>query len=190
MGLIHESILTTVAPDGGTHVAPLGFRREGEFIVLAPFRPSRTLDNLQARGVAALNHTDDVRVYAGSITGRLDWPMAPCDRIACGRLAGALVHVELEVARMEADPVRPRFLCREVGGATHAPYPGFNRAQAAVIEACILVSRLSMLPADKVEREMAYLAIAVDKTAGPRELEAWEWLRMRIAAHLAGEETA
>jgi len=44
------------------------------------------------------------------------------------------------------------------------------------------VSRLTMLPRDKVEREMAYLEIAVSKTAGPREREAWEWLTARIAA--------
>lgn len=190
MSLIHESILTTAAPEGATHIAPLGFRREGEYIVLAPFHPSRTLDNLRQGGVAALNHTDDMRVFAGSLTGRRDWPLVPCEQIACGRLAGALSHVELEVARVEEDAVRPRFLCRQVGGGSHGVYPGYNRAQAAVIEACILVSRLGMLPREKIQQEMAYLAIAVDKTAGPRELEAWEWLTARVAAHLAGEQVA
>lgn len=190
MSLIHEAILTTRAPDGGTHIAPLGFRREGEFIVLAPFQPSRSLDNLRARGVAALNHTDDVRVYAGSLTGRRDWPMTACGRIACGRLAEALSHVELVVARVEEDPVRPRFLCREVAGASHAAYPGYNRAQAAVIEACILVSRLDRLSADKVAQEMDYLGIAIEKTAGPREWEAWGWLQDRVAGHLARERAA
>ena len=53
---------------------------------------------------------------------------------------------------------------------------------AAVIEAAILVSRLHMLPRDKIEREMAYLQIAVSKTAGPREQEAWGWLTERVAA--------
>jgi len=188
MSQIFESLLSTAAPDGATHLAPLGFRREAEFIVLAPFHPSRTLDNLRARGVAALNHTDDVRVFAGSLTGRRDWPLTPCERIACGRLTNALSHVELEVARIEEDPVRPRFLCHEVGRYNHALYPGHNRAQAAVIEACILVSRLGMLTPDKVDNEMAYLAIAIDKTAGPRELEAWNWLREKIAVHRAATE--
>jgi len=45
------------------------------------------------------------------------------------------------------------------------------------------VSRLHILPADKVEREIAYLEIAISKTAGPREREAWLWLTERIAAH-------
>ena len=55
-------------------------------------------------------------------------------------------------------------------------FPGFNRAQAAVIEGAVLVSRLGMLPRDKVETEMDYLQIAIDKTAGPLEQEAWDWL--------------
>jgi hypothetical protein len=45
-----------------------------------------------------------------------------------------------------------------------------------VLEAAILVSRLSMLPREKVDAEIAYLRIAIDKTAGPEEREAWDWL--------------
>ncbi|MEO8009755.1 MAG: DUF447 domain-containing protein, partial [Betaproteobacteria bacterium] len=71
-------------------------------------------------------------------------------------------------------------LCREVAHVTHGAFGGFNRAQSAVIEAAILVSRLNMLPQEKIDTEMAYLAIGVEKTAGPRELEAWGWLKARI----------
>ena len=60
---------------------------------------------------------------------------------------------------------------------------GFNRAQAAVVEGAILVSRLFMLPRDEVERQMAHLAVAVAKTAGPAEQEAWNWLVEAVAAH-------
>ena len=67
------------------------------------------------------------------------------------------------------------------------PFRGFNRAQAAVVEAAILVSRLHMLPAEKIDREMAYLAIAIDKTAGPAEREAWSWLVERIEQFRSGE---
>ncbi|HEY0267977.1 MAG TPA: DUF447 domain-containing protein, partial [Methyloradius sp.] len=67
----------------------------------------------------------------------------------------------------------------------HQPFQGFNRAQAAVIELSVLVSRLHMLSIEKIESEMAYLQIAIDKTAGPRELEAWEWLAERIENHKA-----
>ncbi len=190
MSLILEAILTTATPDGGTHIAPLGFRREDGHIVLSPFHPSRTLDNLRATGMAALSHTDDVRVFAGCLTGRRDWPLVPCTQVACGRLADALTHSELVVERIEEDAVRPRFICREVARVSHAAFPGHNRAQAAVIEACILASRLGMLSADKVKLEMDYLAIAIEKTAGPRELEAWSWLKEKIDAHRLKEQAA
>jgi len=190
MSQIFEAILSTATVDGATHIAPLGFKREGEFIVLAPFHPSRTMDNLRANGIAAVSHTDDVRVFAGCLTGRREWPLTPCAEIACGRLSHALSHSELRVERVEQDATRPRFLCCEVARANHAPFPGHNRAQAAVIEACILASRLGMLPADKLVREMAYLAIAIDKTAGPNELEAWRWLKHKIDRHLAAQPAA
>lgn len=178
--MIRESIVTTVSPDGGVHIAPMGvIWREGA-PVLAPFRPSRTLDNLRAQPSAVISHTDDVRVFAGCLTGRRDWPVRPAEKVRGAFLADALAHQELEVVAFEDDPVRPRFRCRVVHEATHAFFRGFNRAQAAVIEAAILVSRLEMLPADKIDREIAYLAIAVEKTAGERERQAWAWLTERI----------
>ncbi len=190
MSMILEAILTTATPDGGTHIAPLGFRRENGFIVLSPFHPSRTLDNLRATGMAAISHPADVRIFAGCLTGRRDWPLVPCTQVTCGRLADALSHSELVVERIEEDTVRPRFICRELIHANHEAFPGHNRAQAAVIEACILVSRLGMLPADKVKQEMDYLAIAIGKTAGPREWEAWNWLKEKIDAHRQQEQAA
>jgi hypothetical protein len=57
-----------------------------------------------------------------------------------------------------------------------------NRAQAAVLELAVLTTRLEMLPPEKVESELKYLEIAIAKTAGPREREAWLWLMARIEA--------
>jgi hypothetical protein len=42
-----------------------------------------------------------------------------------------------------------------------------------------------MLPSDKVNSEMAYLQIAIDKTAGPGEHEAWGWLLDAVQRHRA-----
>ena len=181
--MIRETIVTTLDAAGAPYLAPMGVRSEAGLYVIAPFRPSRTLDNVLRSGQAVINCTDDVRVFAGFHTGRRDWPMVPADAVRGVRLAQALVHVEVEVVRWEDDDVRPRIHCRELACATHAPFRGFSRAQAAVIEAGILASRLRRLPAEKVDREMDYLRIAVEKTAGPREREAWRWLEERIADH-------
>lgn len=178
--MIRETIITTVSAENDVHIAPMGVTIEGDHHIIAPFRPSTTLDNLRANPAAVVNYTDDVRVFAGCLTGRQDWPTRPATRVAGVVLEQSLAHAEIEVARVEEDEVRPRFHCVAVHAETHAPFRGFNRAQAAVVEAAILVSRLHMLPLDKIKREIAYLEIAVGKTAGPAEAEAWGWLMERI----------
>ena len=104
------------------------------------------------------------------------------------RLAGALAHAELAVTHITDDEQRPRFHCHVLRNVAHTAFKGFNRAQAAVIEAAILVSRLRLLPREKVEREIASLEIAVRKTASAAEDEAWSWLTERIRAFYAEVE--
>lgn len=184
--MIRETIVTTRAADGGTHAAPIGVRDCEDGMIIAPFRPSATLDNLARARCAAVNCTDDVRVFAGCLTGRRDWPMRPCADIEVGRLAGALAHCELRVARIEEDETRPRFFCEVLRRETHAPFAGFNRAQAAVIEFAVLISRLHLLPPEQIRDEAARLRVAVDKTAGERERVAWDWLDAKLRARLDG----
>ena len=134
---------------------------------------------------AVANYTDDVRIFAGCLTGRRDWPLAASDHVPVARLAGALAHAELAVTRVSEHEQRPRFHTRVVHRVSHAPFAGLNRAKAAVIEAAILVSRLDFLPREKIEREIDYLRIAVEKTAGAAEQEAWGWLMEKIRSHYA-----
>ena len=181
--VIHETVVTTVAPDGTPHVAPMGVRYRGADVILMPFKPSTTLANILAVGHAVLNVVVDTRVFAGAVTGRRDWPLQPAERVTGRRLACALNHVELALAELHDDPQRPTLRMSRVHEVAHAPYLGHNRAQSAVIEGAILVSRLRMLPADKVDAEMAYLRIAIDKTAGPEEHEAWGWLVEAVVRH-------
>lgn len=187
MPMIREALIVTSSPTGAAHIAPLGAQMlalpDGAAgVLLQPFRPSSTLDNLLTGRCATLNHVDDVRIIAGCLTGRRDWPLLPAEAVRCGRLAAALAHAELEVERVEEDAQRPRVILRVLREANHRAFPGFNRAKAAVIEAAILASRLNLLPWDKIERELEYLRIAIDKTAGDEEREAWAWLLEAIEA--------
>lgn len=190
MSRIFETIVTVRGDAGRTQVTPLGVRHEGDVLVLAPFRPSLTLDLMLQSRAAVVNYTDDVRVFAGCIVGRRDWPLAPATRIDGVRLASSLAHEEVELADFVDDVQRPRLRCRCVHRETHAPFRGFNRAQAAVIEAAVLVSRLGILPAGKLEAELEYLKIAIEKTAGEAELQAWGWLMEAVAAHREGHGAA
>ncbi len=185
MPLIRETVVTTVDGQGCVHVAPLGLIADGADWIIAPFRPSTTLDNLRAVPYAVANHTDDVRIFAGCLTGRRGWRTVPARQVPVPRLADALAHAELAVAAVVEDAQRPRFRCRVVRLEAHAPFEGLCRAKAAVIEAAILVSRLHLLPRDQVAREIAHLAVVVEKTAGEAEREAWGWLMDKIRDHEA-----
>jgi len=185
MPMVRETILTTISAEGRLHIAPIGIIADGDGWIIAPFRPSTTLDNLRAVPFAVANYSDDVRIFAGCLTGRCDWPTTMADEVPVPRLVHALAHAELAVARVTEDEQRPRFHCRVVRLLSHAPFEGFNRAKAAVVEAAILVSRLDLLPREKIEKEMAYLEIAVSKTAGAAEGQAWNWLTEKVRAHYA-----
>ena len=181
MPLIRETIVVTADASGRPHIAPLGLISEGEHWIIAPFRPSTTLENLRIRPFGVANLTDDARIFAGCLTGRRDWPLVPTG--VGFRLAGTLAHWELEVIEVREHAERPRFVCRIARQEAHAPFPGFNRAFAAVVEAAVLVSRLDFLPRAEIEAEFARLRIVVAKTAGPRESEAFGWLEAKLAAH-------
>ena len=183
MPRILESIVATRA-ESGWHLVPFGLIEEGDALVVAPFRPSPSIANLERHPFLSAAAPADIRVLAGCVTGRRDWPTLPCERIDAVRLADAYAHAELEVVDVADDPVRPRFRCRVVHEAMHRPFVGYNRAQAAVLEAAILSTRLHMLAPEKIIGEMSYLAIAVSKTAGPAEREAWSWIEDKVRAAL------
>ncbi len=182
---IFETVVTTVGIDGRSHVAPMGARYQAGRVVLMPFKPSTTLANIIATGHAVLNLITDTRIFAGCVTGRRDWPTVPAQHITGVRLANALGHVELKLDEQVDAPQRPVLHMARMFEASHAPFVGLNRAQAAVVEGAVLVSRLHMLSLEKIDTEMNYLQIAIDKTAGAAEHEAWGWLREAVNAHRA-----
>jgi hypothetical protein len=96
MPMIRETIVTTVDSGGVVHIAPLGIIEEDDCWIIAPFRPSTTLDNLREVPHAVASHVDDVRIFAGCLTGRRDWPTIPTDG-PVPRLQAAISHWELMV---------------------------------------------------------------------------------------------
>ncbi|OYY02112.1 MAG: tetrahydromethanopterin synthesis protein, partial [Mehylophilales bacterium 35-46-6] len=63
--MIFETIISTINTDGDAHVTPFGIRMQDGLVVISPYKPSTTLQNILATGHAVLNLTDDVRVFAG-----------------------------------------------------------------------------------------------------------------------------
>lgn len=184
--MIQETIVITQNLLGVPHIAPMGIHVKGDELVILPFRPSTTLVNLLETQVAVINYCDDVRVFAGCLTGRRDWPLQIAEKINGRVLECALAHSEVEIIRVEEDPIRPKLFVKAVHSVNHAPFQGFNRAQYSVLEAAILISRLDRLSMEKIEAEIAYLRIGLEKTAGEREMEAWGWLMAEIDRFKAG----
>jgi uncharacterized protein len=180
---INEIILITECEDGAPYIAPFGIRERDDLILIAPFRPSISLDNLLSGRRATINTTDDVRVFAGSLTGRRNWPIQ--NNAGAFVLESALAYKTLKLEKVEDDTQRPQLYFKVLKEEMLKPYQGFNRAQAAVIELCVLVSRLHMLPIEKISSEIEYLNIAIEKTAGDLELEAWGWLVEVVENHRA-----
>lgn len=183
--MINETIITTIDTTGTPHTTPFGIRKEDGYVIISPYKPSTTLDNILATGHAVVNLTDDVRVFAGALTGRRIFELLPAEKVAGFRLVNCLAHQELKLVKIEHDDIRPVLYLETVYESQHLPFQGFNRAQAAVIELAVLVSRLTRLPMEKITRDIDYLKIVVEKTAGPRETEAWNWLIEAVENHQA-----
>lgn len=178
---IFEAIIVSQDITGQPHVAPFGIRhREGK-VHIAPYRPSKTLDNLLASGKATLNITDDVRVFAGALTHYPCWQLSQKDDAWV--LDSALNYQQLRLSKVEQDAVRPSLYFDVTKTCILKPFQGYNRAQNAVVELAILISRINRIPLQEIEQTITTLEIQINKTAGERELQAWQWLCDYLKQH-------
>src|SRR5512144_2848004 len=103
MPMIRETIVTTLNQEGKVHIAPLGLIAEEAGWILAPFKPSTTLDNLRANPYAVANFTDDVLVFASCLTDKRAGPTHRATHIAGAILDGTVDAAELKVHYGEED---------------------------------------------------------------------------------------
>ena len=68
--MIFEAVVTTLSPDGRTHVAPMGVRYRESLVILKPFKPSTTLDNILATGCAVERKDEDTVAWCAPGTTR------------------------------------------------------------------------------------------------------------------------
>jgi len=93
---------------------------------------------------------------------------------------------ELSVDEIAAEPgelprsrVRARVVAEGIGSE---PPAGLCRARHAAVEASIAASRLRWLGAERVATELASLQELIDRTGGPRERQAMDYVRAHVAA--------
>jgi hypothetical protein len=97
---------------------------------------------------------------------------------------------EVEVVSIDDTPPRSRIVTRVVHHGSRREFLGFNRARHAVLEAAILATRTHLLPATEIVTDLARLTVIVEKTAGPREVEAMALVTGVIRERLHQPRTA
>jgi hypothetical protein len=180
-----ETVVTTTGSDGVVNCAAMGVRWGERELVFWPFDATRTLKNLRFRGEAVFHLTDDVLLFVESALGHPHPPMRPASVVAGSVIEEVSCWREVVVAEIEpTDDALPRsrVRARVVAAGRGASRPsGLCRARYAAVEASILASRLKWLGGEHVWAELARLQELIDKTAGPRERAAMEYVRHYVA---------
>jgi len=174
--VILETIVSTVDARGRANFAPMGIALEGERVLLRPFRTAVTWTNLQEVGEGVVNFTDSVLLFARCAVESCLPPHREARMVRGVVLEDACSWREFVVESKDLSEERGRFWARVVCEGRAREFIGFNRARHAVIEATILATRLHLLGRDRVMEEISRLRPLVDKTAGPAEREAFEFL--------------
>ena len=178
--MIIETIVTTMAADGVVNCAPMGVEwdpdTDPEAIVLKPFLETATFRNVAATRAAVVNLIDDVRVFARAAISNPTYETVPAQAVTGVVLAEACSWRELEVTAIDDTPPRSRIDTRTVHRGFRREFIGFNRARHAVLEAAIYATRVHLLDRSFLLSEVDRLRVIVNKTAGPKELEAMDLL--------------
>ena len=184
-GRILEGVATTLNQDGSVNISPMGPIVDPELstLVFRPFQTSTTFLNMQRSRQGVFHITDDVNLIAQAAVGT----PAPLPRLVeaeqiDGRaIADACRCYEFRVESIDDREDRATVLARVEQVRRNRDFIGFNRAQHAVLEAAILATRIHLLPAEEVERELSRLQVMVTKTASRVELQAMKLLCDYIA---------
>ena len=180
-----ETVVTTTGSDGVVNCAAMGVRWGEEELVFWPFEATRTLRNLRVHGEAVVHLTDDVLLFVEAALGHPRPSMRPASHVAGAVIEQASAWREVvvtEIAPSGGQLPRSRVRARVVAAGTGTQPPlGLCRARHAAVEASILASRLRWLGAECVWAELGRLQELVDKTAGPRERAAMEYVRRYVA---------
>lgn len=187
--MILEGLVTTTGADGGMHLAPMGPRVEPDWsgFLLRPFPTSQTYRNLKAHGEGVLHVTDDVLLLAQAAVGQAEPPPTrPAERVAGFVLTGACRFYEFVVRSMDESQERMQIRAEVVYRGMSREFFGLNRAKHAVVEAAILATRLHLIPADEIRAEYRKLRVLVEKTGGPAEHAAFDFLTEHVERATTG----
>jgi hypothetical protein len=163
----------------GPRLAPPFSLEVGSRFELRPFRTARTFANLVSHPEGVLHVHDDVLLLARAAVGTVEPlpPLVPAVAVRGWVLEEACRAYEFRVVSTDDRGERVTLVAEVVHLHRLRDFFGFNRAKHAVLEAAILATRKHLLPAEQIAQEYERLAVLVAKTGGPREQEAFEFLK-------------
>lgn len=188
MTVVLEGVVTTMNPDGGVNIAPMGPLVDAAMtrLCLRPYQTSTTYQNLKRTSEGVFHVTDDVALIAHTAIG--DPPsntrLIDASRVTGRILADACRWYAFRAEEFNDDEPRSRIECRVVDHGRLRDFFGFNRAKHAVIEAAILATRTRLLAADEITREYERLRVIVEKTGSDQERYAFDLLLEHVSKEL------
>lgn len=178
--MIIEGVVTSLNEQNGINVAPMGpiVDESMDSLTLRPFRSSTTYRNLKQRPYGVFHVVDDVLLIARAALDGLENDPAT---FAATRIDGRVLSdccrwYEFEITRFEDATDRTSLTAQVVNVGRVRDFFGFNRAKHAVLEATILATRLHLVSEDEIREQLAALSIPVEKTAGPNERAAYQFV--------------
>jgi hypothetical protein len=182
--MILEGIVTTRNSDRMVNISPMGPRVDAAMdrLILRPYQTSTTYHNLKRTGEGVLHVTDDVLLLAQAAVGQPEPlpAMIEAQAIDGAILADACRWYAFRVESLDDRNDRTEIVARVVDRGAIREFFGFNRAKHAVVEAAILATRTAFLPPDEIRCEFERLAVLVQKTGGPQEHQAFEFLKRYV----------
>lgn len=205
--MILESILTTSNADHTPNISPMGprisqakapqhqttalpystdevFKR----FELRPYDTSTTFANLKRHRQGVLHVDDNVELFAQAAVGKVAPPdlppLAAAEMIDGHIIKSACRAYEFKVESIDETGPRMSLMCEVVKTHRLRDFFGFNRAKHAVIEAAILATRIDFLPAEEIQQQFQQLQVIVEKTAGPAEASAFNYLDQFVCSKL------
>ena len=189
--MILEGIVTSQNLEGFLNIAPMGpiVNESLTSFRLRPFQTSTTFRNLWATRCGVFHVVDDVLLIVQAALNKLPprVPTRSAISVSGQVLEAACRWYEFQVETLDDSQDRSEIQCRVVHAGTIREFFGFNRAKHAVLEATILATRLHLIPPERIQSQLSDLKVIVDKTAGPREFEAFALVETFIAESSLGE---
>ena len=190
--LVVEGLLLTRGSDGDFNLSPMGIRysRNGEMILLRPFKSSRSYRNLKHFEEAVFHITDNVDLIARAAVAKVSSipSITNLKNSSMCRLADTCRWYYLRVTDSDETEMRATFDMRIVERGHVRDFVGFNRAKFAVVEAAIYATRVGILPQDEILQQLSRLEPLVEKTGGQQERLAFKFVKESVEEALKDQE--